>query len=221
MKKKIPLFAFPVLLALFAAPLPVISQTPPQPPPSHENVELLILFPKEKTPRRIIIELYETVAPQTVANFKELIRRKFYQGQLVHRAIPEILVQMGDPLSRSRSPYAGTGGPGYTLPAEIQLPVRAGSVAMARLDDVTNLSLRSNGSQFFIALRDLPELNGKYTVFGKVIEGMDVLTKISNTRTDTNDFPIQNYRITAVNLVSRGAIAGSSEAIPAADSARR
>ncbi|MCX7712665.1 MAG: peptidylprolyl isomerase [Chthoniobacterales bacterium] len=176
-----------------------------------EVADFYVLFPGEKKPRKFVIALYDGVAPQTVANFKELVRRGFYRHHLFHRAIPDILVQTGDPLSRRRAARTGTGGPGYTLPGEIRLPLQRGCVAMGRLDDAINPAYRSNGSQFFVALCDLPELNGKYTVFGKVIEGMDVLSKISQARTDTNDFPVQNYRIVRTELVKRvlGAVSGA------------
>jgi len=165
---------------------------------------------KEKTPRQIVIGLYDSAAPVTVANFKDLIRRKFYNGIRFHRVFPNTLVQTGDPLTRvglfsSRRPLrAGTGGPGYTLPAEIRLKNRRGSVAMARLPDKVNPSKASNGSQFYICLEpSAPNLDGKFSVFGEVLEGLDTLDEISNLPADSNDFPLPNVTIKSILLEPR------------------
>ena len=100
------------------------------------------------------IDLFDANAPQTVANFKALAAKKFYKGMVVHRIVPETLVQMGDPLSRKKDRSAtGTGGPGYTLPAEIGRKHVRGAVAMAALPPTLNPSRASNGSQFYIVLR--------------------------------------------------------------------
>ncbi|MGA3172629.1 MAG: peptidylprolyl isomerase [Chthoniobacteraceae bacterium] len=141
--------------------------------------------------KRVVIQLDPDAAPETVANFEKLARHKFYVGLKVHRVIPHTLVQMGDPLSRGRDRTAvGTGGPGYTLPPEIQLRHTVGAVAMARLPDAINPARRSNGSQFYICLTAMPQLDGQYTVFGHVIKGMDVLDDISTQESDTNDNPV-------------------------------
>src|SRR5438105_12946702 len=125
----------------------------------------------EKHLRRVVIEFYENDAPQTVENFKKLARKGFYKGIAFHRVIAHTLVQAGDPLSRHRDrTKVGTQGPGYTLPAEIRRKHDTGAVAMARLADAINPARRSNGSQFYICLKPMPELDVKYTVFGHVIE---------------------------------------------------
>jgi peptidyl-prolyl cis-trans isomerase B (cyclophilin B) len=123
---------------------------------------------------KIVIELYPSVAPKTVANFETLIGKGFYNGLTFHRVVPGFVVQGGDPKGD------GTGGPGYDLPAEIS-PVEKhlrGSVAMARRGDEVNPQRKSSGSQFYICLEPQPSLDNQYTVFGGVVEGMDVVDKI-------------------------------------------
>jgi peptidyl-prolyl cis-trans isomerase B (cyclophilin B) len=140
---------------------------------------------------RVVIALDSHAAPGTVGNFEKLVRRKFYIGLKVHRVISGALVEMGDPLSRGRDrSRVGTGGPGYTLPPEIRLSHTAGAVAMARLPDTINPGRRSSGSVFYICLKLMPNLDGQYTVFGHVVQGMDVLNTISGQEADTNDNPV-------------------------------
>ncbi len=158
----------------------------------------------EKKIERVVLEFYEGDAPQTVANFKKLARKHFYNGINFHRVFAHTLVQAGDPLSlkRNRS-KVGTGGPGYTLPAEIRRKHTEGAVAMSRLPDTINPSRRSSGSQFYICLKPMPELDGKYTVFAHVIEGMDVLDKISAQPADTNDNPLEHVTIKSIKIQPR------------------
>ena len=118
-----------------------------------------------------------------------------------HRLFAHRLVQTGDPKSRhGESDRSGTGGPGYTIPAEIRLKLEAGSVAASRLPDSINPTRASNGSQFFVAIEPMPELNGQYTVFGKVTEGLDVLDAISGIPVDSNDFPLDKVVIQSIRL---------------------
>ena len=176
---------------------------------------MLVKVKKEKTPQRIVIELREDVAPQTVANFRELVRRHYYDGMSFHRLFPHQLVQTGDPKSRQGvvdsvlqkvgldlqdSDRAGTGGPGYTTPAEIHLKLEKGSVASARLPDAINPTRASNGSQFFICIEPMSQLNGQYTVFGRVIEGLDQLDAISGLPVNSNDFPTEKVVIQSIRL---------------------
>lgn len=133
----------------------------------------------------IRIVLDEVSAPQTAANFKKLISENFYAGLTFHRIIPGFVIQGGDPKGD------GTGGPGYTLPAEIKLPHKRGAVAMARLSDAVNPARESSGSQFYIALKDLPDLDGQYTVFGQVADGMGVVDQIAAVKTDISDRPLE------------------------------
>lgn len=162
---------------------------------------MLIKMPGEKKLKRVEMEFFENDAPDTVANFKNLARHNFYKGIAFHRVFPHTLVQAGDPLSRKRSrAKVGTGGPGYTLPAEIHRRHAAGAVAMARLNDDVNPTRRSNGSQFYIALKPMPDLDGKYTVFGHVTGGMDVLDAISTASPDSNDYPLDRIVIRSVKI---------------------
>ncbi len=116
----------------------------------------------------IVIELYPDVAPHTVENFKKLAKSGFYNGVSFHRYVPGFVIQGGDPSGN------GTGGPGYTIKAEFNSKKHlAGTVAMARRADPD-----SAGSQFYICLAPTPHLDGQYTVFGQVIEGMDVVMQL-------------------------------------------
>jgi peptidyl-prolyl cis-trans isomerase B (cyclophilin B) len=122
----------------------------------------------------IVIELYPKVAPKTVENFETLVKKGFYNGLTFHRVVPDFVVQGGDPDG------TGMGGPGYTVPAEIDPKEHhlRGSVATARTGDDVNPSRASSGSQFYICLEPQPGLDGQYTIFGGVVEGMDVVDKI-------------------------------------------
>jgi peptidyl-prolyl cis-trans isomerase B (cyclophilin B) len=159
---------------------------------------------KEKRFQQVVLGLYDDAAPATVANFKELCRKRFYNGMRFHRALPITLVQTGDPMSRHGvADRSGTGGPGYTIPAELGRNHVRGTVAMSRLADVINPSKASNGSQFYVCLTPLPKLDGKYTVFGEVLEGLDVLDFISNQPTDSNDFPLAKIVIKSITIQPR------------------
>ena len=138
--------------------------------------ELVVL---ETTQGRIVIRLYENDAPLHVANFKKLIREGFYAGDArsFHRYEKGFVIQGGDPWGLDPA-RAGKGGPGYTVPAEIKRKHVRGAVAAARQGDSTNPERRSSGSQFYICLGRPFHLNGKYTVFGQVIEGMDAVDKL-------------------------------------------
>ena len=125
---------------------------------------------------RIVIELYPTVAPNHCLNFKRLANNGFYDGTKFHRVVPGFVIQGGDILSRDANPANdGTGDPGYTLPAEFsKIPHERGILSMAR----KGYSVDTAGSQFFICVGPAPQLDGQYTVFGRVIEGMEVVDKI-------------------------------------------
>lgn len=120
----------------------------------------------------IVVALDASAAPQTVNNFVFLANQGFYDGLTFHRVVPDFVIQGGDPLG------TGTGGPGYTVPAEIKLPHIEGAIAMARLGDQQNPQRASSGSQFYITLAPTPNLDGAYTAFGHVTSGMDVVKKI-------------------------------------------
>ncbi len=129
---------------------------------------------------KIVIQLDEQAAPLTAGNFKKLVKSKFYDGTYFHRVIPGFMIQGGDPNTKNQNPNDdGLGGPGYTVPAEIKLPHVRGAIATARLSDQVNPKKDSSGSQFFIDVAAQPSLDrGGYTVFGKVVSGMDVVDKI-------------------------------------------
>jgi peptidyl-prolyl cis-trans isomerase B (cyclophilin B) len=187
-----------LLALLLAAPARAAAPLGP------EVAIMQIRFPKEKQPRQVIIGLHDESAPYTVANFKKLIQKKFYNGLRFHRAFPGSLLQTGDPSSRwGQGDTTGTGGPGWTLPAEIRLKHEKGSLAMARLPDPINPAKNSNGSQFYVCLDPMPKLNGQYTVFGTILEGLDVLDEISRAPTNSNDFPLPKITIKSIVLAPR------------------
>ena len=145
-------------------------------------------------------ELYPEIAPNTVNNFISLINKGFYDGVIFHRVIPGFMIQGGDPLGR------GTGGPGYCIKGEFtgngfknDLHHSAGVLSMAR-----TMAPNSAGSQFFIIHEDAPHLDGQYASFGKVIEGMDVVDAIANTKRDFNDKPRQEQKMKHVTVETFG-----------------
>lgn len=178
-----------------------------------DEVALLDIKFEDGTVRRVAIEFFEKDAPQHVANFKKLADNGFYKGCAFHRAIPGAIVQTGDPLSKKKDRTAvGTGGPGYTLPPEIRRTHTKGAVAAARLGDKVNPQRRSNGSQFYVCVSPQSQLNGKYTVFGNVILGLDVLESISHRSADTNDYPLERVVVKKVSLIPREKLPSSSSA---------
>lgn len=120
----------------------------------------------------IVCELYPKQAPLSVTNFVYLAKGGFYNGLTFHRVVPNFVIQGGDPTG------TGSGGPGYTIPAEIGLSHKEGALAWARTGDEVNPKRRSSGSQFYITLKATPFLDGGYTVFGQTIGGMDVVKKM-------------------------------------------
>ncbi|HET9523154.1 MAG TPA: peptidylprolyl isomerase [Terrimicrobiaceae bacterium] len=169
-----------------------------------EVAVMQIKIGKERALQQVVIGLYDDAAPATVANFKELCRKRFYNGMRFHRVFPSALVQTGDPMSRRGvADRSGTGGPGYTIPAELGRNHVRGTVAMSRLGDTVNPSKASNGSQFYVCLTPMPKLDGKYTVFGEVLEGLDVLDSISNQPSDSNDFPLAKIVIKSITIQPR------------------
>ncbi len=121
----------------------------------------------------ITCELFADTAPLSVTNFKQLADGDYYKGLTFHRVVPDFVVQGGDPTG------TGSGGPGYTIPAEIKMPHKQGALAWARTADQVNPERRSSGSQFYITLKPTPFLDGAYTVFGQTVEGMEIVEKIA------------------------------------------
>lgn len=124
------------------------------------------------TKGQIVCQLFPDKAPLSVTNFIQLAKGGFYNGLIFHRVVPKFVIQGGDPEGK------GTGGPGYTVAAEIGLPHIQGALAWARLGDPVNPQKRSSGSQFYITLEATPFLDNEYTVFGKTISGFDVVQNI-------------------------------------------
>jgi len=137
------------------------------------NGKEIVVIETDKGP--IKFEFYAEDAPNTVAAFIELAQKGFYDGTKFHRVEPNFVIQGGDPLSKTDDPMVGTGGPGYSLKAEFNSRQHLdGTVSMAR-----SQSPDSAGSQFYICLGPQPFLDGQYTVFGQVTEGMDVVRTIA------------------------------------------
>ncbi len=165
------------------------------------QVEFIVRMDKQDS--RFVVELRPDVAAATSESFLNLVRSGFYRGLAFHRAVPGFLVQTGDPLSRrasNRGRY-GTGGPGFTLPAEIRLPVERGSLVMSRMDDDVNPARVSNGSQFFVSLSRARSLDGRYTVFGRVVEGMETIDALSQLPTDGNEVPYTRAVIRSARIL--------------------
>lgn len=146
------------------------------------------------------LEMMESDAPNTVANFVKLAKEGFYDGTKFHRVIPGFMIQGGDPQTKddSLADRWGTGGPGYTFADEIhaQNHNMIGTIAMA------NAGPNTNGSQFFINTAPNNFLDSKHTVFGKVVEGMEVVDLIENEPTNEMDRPLEPVTITRVTVAS-------------------
>ena len=145
-------------------------------------------------------ELYPEVAPNTVRNFISLINHNFYDGVIFHRVIKGFMIQGGDPEGR------GIGGPGYAIKGEFaangfenNLKHDRGVLSMAR-----SMMPDSAGSQFFVMHKDSPHLDGQYAAFGRVIEGMDTVDKIAETKTDFQDKPKEDQVMKTVTVETFG-----------------
>lgn len=145
-------------------------------------------------------ELYPEIAPISVNNFISLINKNFYDGLIFHRVIKGFMIQGGDPVGN------GTGGPGYSIKGEFfqngvknDLKHTEGVLSMAR-----SMAPNSAGSQFFIMHKNSPHLDDSYAAFGKVIEGMDVVNSIAETRTDYSDRPLEDQRIKTMTVETFG-----------------
>ncbi|MGX8705487.1 MAG: peptidylprolyl isomerase [bacterium] len=146
-------------------------------------------------------ELYPEVAPNTVANFVNLVEKGFYNGLIFHRVIPGFMIQGGDPQG------TGMGGPGYTIKGEFArngykqntLKHTRGVLSMAR-----SMMPNSAGSQFFIMHANAPHLDGDYAAFGIVLEGMDVVDQIAKTPTGPQDRPVHEQRMKKVTVDTHG-----------------
>ena len=145
-------------------------------------------------------ELYPEVAPNTVNNFISLVKKGYYDGLIFHRVIRGFMIQGGCPQG------TGMGGPGYSIKGEFSqngfkndLKHTEGVLSMAR-----SMMPNSAGSQFFIMHKDAPHLDGAYAAFGKVTEGMDVVNKIEEERTDYSDRPLKTQKIKSMTVDTFG-----------------
>jgi len=147
----------------------------------------------------IIFEFFPDSAANHCANFKKLANSGYYDWTLFHRVIPQFMIQGGDILSKNDNPSDdGTGGPGYTIDAEFSgIPHKPGIVSTARSSDPN-----SAGSQFFIMHGTTPHLDGQYTVFGRVVEGLEVVNSIATAPRDQqqNNRPLENIYIKKVRV---------------------
>jgi peptidyl-prolyl cis-trans isomerase A (cyclophilin A) len=152
------------------------------------------------------IRLYEQEAPRTVENFiglaegtkewmdprtSQKVKKPYYDGVIFHRVIKNFMIQSGDPLGQ------GIGGPGYNFPDEFHPKLRhnkAGILSMA------NRGPNTNGGQFFITLGPTPHLDDRHSVFGEVVEGMDVVKKIGETATNERDRPLNDVSIQTIKI---------------------
>jgi peptidyl-prolyl cis-trans isomerase B (cyclophilin B) len=148
----------------------------------------------------MVVEFWPDVAPKTVENFKNLAKKGFYDGTAFHRIVQGFMIQGGDPLTKDakREREWGTGGPGHTVKAEFNdRSHQRGVLSMARSSDPD-----SAGSQFFICLADASFLDGKYTAFGKLVKGDDVLGKIGATPVATSSSGEKSKPLTRVGVES-------------------
>lgn len=140
---------------------------------------------------KIVMEFYPDVAPNHVRSFLALSKVGFYEGTIFHRCIPGFVIQGGCPIGN------GTGGPGYCVKAEFnKRPHVRGVLSMARAQPND-----SAGSQFFVCVANTPALDNKYTVFGHVTQGMDVVDRIVSAQTDSRDKPLNPVKVNKVSIM--------------------
>jgi peptidyl-prolyl cis-trans isomerase B (cyclophilin B) len=164
---------------------------------------------KDRQVRSFAIAFFDQSAPLNAANFQKLVKERFYVKTAFHRVFPNYLVQGGDPLSKKKDRTAvGTGGPGYTLRAEIRRKHIRGAVAMGRLPDNINPTRQSNGSQFYVCLQAIASQDGKDTVFGEVISGLNALDEISRLPADSNANPFERVQVQRTYLIDRSELGG-------------
>ena len=167
--------------------------------------------------------------PQHRDNFVKLVKEKYYDGIRFHRVIEGFMIQGGDPFSRDTSMINswGTGGPDYTIPAEFvsEYHHKKGAIAAARKGDMANPRKASSGSQFYIVQDEVgcSHLDGQYTIFGEVYEGLEVIDRIAAVATDRYDRPYEDVMIVSVKqigLPEPPAAEAATDTTAAADSAK-
>jgi peptidylprolyl isomerase len=142
----------------------------------------------------IVVELFPEIAPKTVENFIGLAKKNYYDNTVFHRVIKGFMIQGGDPTASGRGGVSLWGAPFEDEFAPNIVFDRPGILAMA------NAGPNTNGSQFFITTVPTPWLNGRHTIFGEVVEGMDVVRKIERTAVGTRDRPVENQTIERVTV---------------------
>lgn len=167
---------------------------------SVDSKELPMVTLTMENDEEIHIELYPSIAPNTVANFISLAEDGFYNGLIFHRVIPDFMIQGGDPEGM------GTGGPGYSIAGEFsangfenELKHERGVISMAR-----SQSPDSAGSQFFIMVAESQQLDGQYAAFGKVLTGMETVDSIVSVERDDRDKPLTNQTIKEITVDTKG-----------------
>lgn len=162
------------------------------------------VFDINTTEGTIRIKLYKET-PLHRDNFVKLASERFYDNILFHRVINHFMIQVGDPLTKDAGAAVntyGTGGPGYTIPAEIlpQFKHKKGALAAARKPDTSNPNRESSGSQFYIVEDPdaCAQLDGSYTVFGETLSGLDIVDKIAATPTGKRDLPVNPVKIISI-----------------------
>lgn len=177
-----------IIVTSFVAMLGLATTTLADPQPQEPHHPMATI---ETTKGTITLELYPEDAPKTVENFRTLAKKGFYNGIIFHRVIPGFMVQTGDPTG------TGRGGPGYAFADEFS-PKRThngpGILSMA------NAGPGTNGSQFFITLAATPWLDGKHTIFGRVVKGQEVVDAIAAAPRDANDKPKTDIKMTSVTV---------------------
>jgi peptidyl-prolyl cis-trans isomerase B (cyclophilin B) len=193
-------------MALLGALVTAANAQTPAPDTTPMSNEVAIIKTSEGD---MVIQFWSDVAPNTVENFKKLARQGFYNGTAFHRIIKGFMIQGGDPLTKDPSKEAlwGTGDPGYKIKAEFNSKShQRGVISMARSQDPD-----SAGSQFFICLGNASFLDGKYTAFGKLIKGDDVLGKIGDTPVKSGgggeaSKPTKRIEVKSVEIVPADAV---------------
>lgn len=205
-----------LLMVAFVLPVTLIAQqqvSPQKEPNTQKRSEVLL----ETTEGNIRIALYDET-PLHRDNFLKLVRLHVFDSLLFHRVIKDFMIQGGDLNSKHAMPgqLLGTGELDYTIEPEFRLPQikhRRGVVAAARQGDDVNPEMRSGACQFYIVWDNASHLDGKYTVFGEVVEGLEVVDSIQRKPTDANDRPLTDVRILrATEIVAAPPVSDSTPA---------
>lgn len=171
-----------------------------------EKIKAEPMFELETSLGTMTIKLYEKT-PKHRDNFSKLVKEKYFDGMRFHRVIDGFMIQAGDPNSKDTSMIDqwGYGGPQYTVPAEFvdEYHHKKGAIAAARKGDLANPMKASSGSQFYIVQSEsgCSHLDGQYTVFGEVIDGLEIIDRIAAAPTDRMDRPYQDIMITAIRAI--------------------